>query len=127
MPPRRRDAHSLGELEAAVLEALWDHGELSTPDVHEVVGEPRGLAYTTILTVLQRLTKKGLVRRSAGGRSHVHAPTLSREEFANRRAESLAGMLVEIGTTGVGAFLAEARRLDPEVIETLRQRLEAEQ
>lgn len=126
MPPRRRDTPSLGELETAVLETLWEHGALSTPEVYEVIGEPRGLAYTTVLTVLQRLTKKGLVRRSGGGRSHIHQPTLSREEFANRRAESLAGVLAEIGTSGVGAFVAEARRLDPELIEALRQRLESE-
>lgn len=125
-PPRRRENPSLGELEAAVLESLWDHGELSTPAVYELIGEPRGLAYTTVLTVLQRLTKKGLVRPSAGGRSHIYAPTLSREEFAIRRAESLAGVLVEIGTSGVGAFVAEARRLNPELIEALRQRLETE-
>ena len=59
-----RDISQPGELEAAVLEALWAGEELSTPAVHERVGVPRGLAYTTILTVLQRLRKKGLVKRT---------------------------------------------------------------
>ena len=116
---------TLGDLEAAGREALWERGELSTPDVHEVVGVPRGLAYTTILTVLQRLTRKELVTRRGGGRSHLYAPALTREAFQDRRAASLAGLLVEIGSDGVGAFLAEAKRLDPDVIAALRRRLRA--
>jgi predicted transcriptional regulator len=116
---------TLGDLEAAVLEALWEHGELSTPDVYEAVGVPRGLAYTTILTVLQRLARKQLVTRRGGGRSHRYAPALTREAFQERRAESLAGLLVDIGSDGVGAFLAEAERLDPDVVAALRRRLRA--
>jgi len=117
----------LGELEAAVLDVLWEHGELSTPGVHGIVGVPRGLAYTTILTVLQRLTKKRLVTRRGGGRSHLYAPALTRAAFQDRRAESLAGLLVEIGADGVGAFLAEAERLDPDVVALLRRRLRSNQ
>ena len=115
----------LGALEAAVLEALWSAGEMTTPAVHETVGRPRGLAYTTILTVLQRLTRKGLVSRRGGGRSHVYAPALSAEEFAERRAESLASTFVGLGSAGVAAFLAEAKRLDASVVEVLRKQLEA--
>jgi predicted transcriptional regulator len=114
---------TLGELEAAVLEALWVHGELRTPAVHEAVGVPRGLAYTTLLTVLQRLTKKGLVVRRDGGRSHVYTPALTRQQFAARRAELLAGTFVEIGAVGLAAFLTEAERLDPDIVKLLRKRL----
>ena len=113
----------MGELESAVLEALWDEGELATPIAHERVGVPRGLSYTTILTVLQRLTAKGLVVRRGGGRSHLYSPAVTREAFAERRAESLAAALVELGTSGVGAFLAEAGRLDPDMISALRSKL----
>lgn len=123
MTIRRRQATSLGALEAAVLEALWTHGELTTPAVHDVVGKPRRLAYTTVLTVLQRLTKKGLALRRGGGRSHVYAPAITREEFAMRRGESLASAFVDVGAAGVAAFLAETERLDPEMVRALRKRL----
>ncbi len=123
MPPRKR-ADALGTLEAAVLEALWQNA-MSTPAVYDAVGRPRGLAYTTILTVLQRLLKKGLVVRSGGGRSHIYAPAMSRERYAELRGESLASTFVEIGTSGVAAFLAEAERLDPALVSVLRRRLQA--
>ena len=112
-----------GELEAAVLDALWERGELSTPAVYQVVGTPRGLAYTTILTVLQRLTRKGLLARRGGGRSHLYAAALTREQFAERRGETLAAALVDVGAAGLGAFLAEVRRLDPQVVAQLRRQL----
>lgn len=123
MPEPRKPLEAPGDLEAAVLDALWDQGELSTPSVHEVVGVPRGLAYTTILTILQRLHKKGLLVRRGGGRSHLYSPALTREQFAERRGESLAAALVDVGAAGVGAFLSEMRRLDPEAAARLRKEL----
>ena len=114
---------SLGELEQTVLERLWSDGPLTTPEVHERVGKPRNLAYTTILTVLQRLAKKGLTIRSETGKGHTHVPALSRDEFAVRRGESLAAMVTELGAVGMTAFLAQAERLDPGVLATLREAL----
>ena len=117
---------SVGELEASVLAALWDGGELATPEVFNPVGRPRGLAYTTILTVLQRLYHKGLVSRRSAGKAHVYAPAMSREQFSGRRGESLAGALVKLGEAGLAAFLAEADRLDPAFLAQLRSQLKDE-
>jgi predicted transcriptional regulator len=118
---------SLGELEALVLFALWEKDELSTPEVFNEVGVPRGLAYTTILTVLQRLFKKGLVIRHAAGKSHLYAPALTREQFSQRRGEVLAAAMVKLGSAGLSAFLSEADRLDPEFMAQLRDQLKGNQ
>ncbi|NJD64239.1 MAG: BlaI/MecI/CopY family transcriptional regulator [Chloroflexi bacterium] len=118
-----RDLSHPGELEAAVMEALWSEPGLSTPAVHERVGVPRGLAYTTILTVLQRLYKKGLLQRREAGRAHVYSPALSREDFARRRGHDLAAVLGGLGEAGMAAFLAEAERVDPAAFEVLRSKL----
>lgn len=113
----------LGDLESAILDALWEGGDLSTPEVHERVGVPRGLSYTTTLTVLQRLAVKGLATRRGGGRSHIYSAAMTREQYAGQRAESLAAALVELGASGVSAFIAEAGRLDPEMVDQLRAQL----
>jgi len=115
---------SVGELEASVLSSLWDSGEMSTPAVFQQVGQPRGLAYTTILTVLQRLHRKGLVSRRGAGKAHVYSPAMSREQFSERRGEFLAVAVVGLGRAGMSAFLAEAKRLDPEFLAILRARLD---
>jgi predicted transcriptional regulator len=122
-PGQPTGSSSLGALEGAVLEALWTSGELATPAVFDLVGKPRGLAYTTILTVLQRLHRKGLLNREERGKSHLYSPAITRADFAERRGQSLAGVLVDLGSVGVSAFLAEASRLDPAVIELMRKEL----
>lgn len=116
-------AGGLGELEGPVLEALWDHGELSTPAVHELIGKPRGLAYTTILTVLQRLHKKGLAGRREEGRAHRYYAAVSREEFSRRRGQILAASLAGLGEAGIAGFLAEAESGDHGVFDQLKARL----
>jgi len=123
MPLERFPSSALGDLERAVLEQLWADGELSTPDVYERVGKPRQLAYTTILTVLQRLAKKGLTVRREVGKGHVHAPALTRDEFAVLRGENLAGLVTSLGSAGMAAFFAEAQRLDPAAVALLQEQL----
>jgi predicted transcriptional regulator len=73
--------NKLGELERAVMEVLWDHAEpMVVRDVARALAE-RELAYTTVMTVLDRLTKKGFVRRHRDGRAWRYVPTASREGY----------------------------------------------
>lgn len=71
----------LGELERSVMEVLWDRTEPVA--VREVVSalDDRELAYTTVMTVLDRLTKKGFVRRDRDGRAWRYVPVASREHY----------------------------------------------
>lgn len=70
-----------GELERAVIEVLW---RAATPSsvrsVHEALADP-ALAYTTVMTVLDRLARKGLVRRERVGRAWRYRAASSREAY----------------------------------------------
>ena len=66
-------------LELECLKALWGMGEGSVRDVRQVLVGNRDLAYTTVLTVLDRLEKRGGVTRRKQGRSFIYAPKVSRE------------------------------------------------
>ncbi|MEH1130582.1 BlaI/MecI/CopY family transcriptional regulator [Micromonospora sp. CPCC 206061] len=71
-----------GELESAVMEWLWDKGEPATVrQVHTVLCERRELAYTTVLTVMDNLYKKGWLRREPAGRAHRYEPVANREQY----------------------------------------------
>ncbi|MFP5416391.1 MAG: BlaI/MecI/CopY family transcriptional regulator [Actinomycetes bacterium] len=69
----------LGDLEHAVMDVLWGR-EAPTPvrDVHEELARGREIAYTTVMTVLDRLSKKGIVRRQLDGRAWLYVPARSR-------------------------------------------------
>ncbi|WP_268768055.1 BlaI/MecI/CopY family transcriptional regulator [Mycolicibacter heraklionensis] len=72
----------LGDLERTVMECLWSaSGALTVREVHASVAVKRNLAYTTIMTVLQRLAKKNLVVQRRDNRAHRYVPTRGRAEL----------------------------------------------
>ncbi|HEY5855909.1 MAG TPA: BlaI/MecI/CopY family transcriptional regulator [Aldersonia sp.] len=72
----------LGELEKAVMDHLWSNAEPQTVrQVHEALSARRELAYTTVMTVLQRLAKKNLVTQQRDDRAHRYAPVHGRDEL----------------------------------------------
>ena len=86
MPPK------LGELERAVMDALWAaSAPLTAKAVQDSLGD-RELATTTVLTVLSRLQQKGLVTRERDGRAHRYQPSAPREDhIAALMSEALDG------------------------------------
>ena len=82
----------LGPLEIAVMEILWELGESNVHDVIEKLGRP--LAYTTIMTTLDRLYKKGLLDRHKSERAFLYSTRQTRLEWEQKRAgEFVAGFL----------------------------------
>jgi predicted transcriptional regulator len=73
---------ALGDLEREVMTQLWDAGEpLTVRQVHERLNREKDLAYTTVMTVLDRLAKKGVVLQQKADRAYRYAPAQSREEM----------------------------------------------
>ncbi|MBB4690358.1 BlaI/MecI/CopY family transcriptional regulator [Paractinoplanes abujensis] len=73
---------ALGDLEREVMTQLWDAGEpLTVRQVHERLSRQRDLAYTTVMTVLDRLAKKGVVLQQKADRAYKYAAAQSREEM----------------------------------------------
>jgi predicted transcriptional regulator len=68
-------------LELECLKVLWLLGEGNVKEVRKALAESRPLAYTTIMTVLDRLVRKGGVSRRKVGRSFVYVPVLTRESL----------------------------------------------
>ncbi|MBC7309060.1 MAG: BlaI/MecI/CopY family transcriptional regulator [Actinomycetales bacterium] len=77
----------LGDLERAIMDRLWALDEtdptasLTVRDIHESISQERDIAYTTVMTVLDRLTKKGLVTRERDGRAWRYQPVSTSEEI----------------------------------------------
>ena len=80
---------SMGELERAVMDILWDQGGWRTPgEVYQRLQDP-SLAYTTVMTILVRLWRKGRVERHCDGRAYAYHPVVTREEYVAARMEEL--------------------------------------
>lgn len=97
--PNAASPPALGPLEITVLEILWNRGE---SNVHEVVQKlDRPLAYTTVMTTLDRLFKKGLLARRKAERAYFYSPRLSRREWEHKRAgDFVAGFFTDPRSSG---------------------------
>lgn len=72
----------LGELERTVMERVWSTDQpLSVRDVHDLLQRDREVAYTTVLTVMDRLARKGLLTRVLSGRAYLYTATRPRDAY----------------------------------------------
>ncbi len=92
-------------LELDCLRALWRIGEGSVKDVRGVVTEDRNLAYTTIMTVLERLTRRGAVERKKSGRAFVYLPVMGRDQARRLAVKELANTYFEGSVDNLRGYL----------------------
>lgn len=93
-------------LELECLRALWGLGEGSVRDVRKVMVK-RELAYTTVMTVLDRLEKRGGVTRKKRGRSFIYAPKLSRETIRKYAVKELVDAFFDGSEESLMQFLRQ--------------------
>ena len=112
----------LGQLESEVMQRIWARGEVSVRDLHTEFA-PR-LAYTTVMTTLDRLYKKDLLKRRKLGRAFLYTPIVSERDYRECMAQQL--MLMVLGSAkhqdSVLSFLVDAvGDNDPQTLDKLDQ------
>jgi predicted transcriptional regulator len=113
---RERVPPPLHELETAVMEELWRTGEAPVRSVMEALNarSRRDRAYTTYMTIMARLHKKGLLVRRREGKTDHYAPVYAREEYMRLRAGAEVDQLVsEYGDLALTQFARQMAGLDP--------------
>ncbi|SDT60804.1 BlaI/MecI/CopY family transcriptional regulator [Jiangella sp. DSM 45060] len=120
MPGRAR----LGELERAVMEQLWAlRAPATVRQVHEALAGSRDIAYTTVMTVLDRLARKGSAEQIRDGRAYRYRPAFSRDELT---AELMHEALDTVdGSDRTAALLRFVGSASEDDARALREALEA--
>ncbi len=96
-------------LELLCLQALWSLGEGTVHDVRKVVSKERILAYTTVMTLLGRLEKRGYVSRRKPGRSYLYRPDTSRDTLREHAIKQLVDGFFEGSGDALLRYLREPR------------------
>src|SRR5271170_8050530 len=94
----------LAPLELDCMNTLWPIGEATVREIRERLATRRARAYTTIMTIMDRLARKGVVERRKSGRAYIYRPRLSAEEA---RAQALAQVLDGFFAGSKEALLAQ--------------------
>jgi predicted transcriptional regulator len=117
------DRPGLSEAEMEVLKALWAHGPGTVRRVKEVlVG--RRWAYTTVLTLLQRLVAKGYAASEAAGVAYVFRAAVTREEVLERRLKETAEELCDGSAAPLLLALVQGNKFSPEELARFRRLLD---
>ena len=115
----------LGPLENSVMEIIWTRGDCNVHDVVEILDRP--LAYTTVMTTLDRLFKKALLDRRKDERAFIYSPRLSRQEWEEKRAGDLvAGFLAGPNHSGevlISCLVEAVGRHDEALLDELERKI----
>jgi BlaI family penicillinase repressor len=116
---------SISDTELDVLKVLWERGPGTVREVNAILRrQGRRWAYTTVLTLLQRLEAKGYVKSDKTAVAHVFEAAVSRDRLLRQRLKDLANDLCEGTATPLVLALVEGHRFTPEEIARLRQFLD---
>jgi predicted transcriptional regulator len=95
-------------LELQCLTALWTLGEANVQAVRDLLAPSKPLAYTTVMTMLDRLTRKEVLSRRKVGRSFVYKPEVTRDEVRQLAVQELVESLFEGSLANLKSFLSGA-------------------
>jgi BlaI family penicillinase repressor len=119
-------SHHLGDLQLAIMRVLWNRGEATVAEVHEALEPERGLALTTIATMLTKMEKKGVVDHHADGRRFIYRPLVSESQVRRSMVADLTSQLFRGDVTALVNHLLSEHEIDERELAQLRDLISAQ-
>ena len=114
----------LGELEATVLERIWGRENVAVRDVFNELQQERDIAYTTVMTTMDRLWSKGLLSRVKDRNAYLYSPVYSKKRLIqNCINQVLDSVLPDITEPSLAHFVSNLEKVNPALINELKKLL----
>lgn len=115
-----------GDLELAIMEVLWAKGPMKGRDLHLEIRREKSIAYTTALTVLDRLSKKGFITKDAGSGTILFSPRLERDAYRGLVAADLVQKAFDVSPDlAISAFAGQFSNMAKEDLGELERLIKA--
>jgi predicted transcriptional regulator len=114
---------ALSELQIAVMRVLWQRDEASVADIATVLGDERGLKYTTVATLLTRLEKRGVIAQRREARQLIYRARVTEPHVRRSMVADLIGSLFGGDPRALVAHLVDESEIAPGDLERVRKRL----
>jgi len=111
VPDAERHEQNLGELELDALKVIWKHEPCTVQQATEVLGEQRGCARTTVLTIMQRLHAKGFLKRRKQDGVFRYTATRDRRQTLGRLTQQFVDTVLDGSALPMVAYLAQSGNL----------------
>lgn len=121
----RPPSPTVTDAEQAILEVLWELGEGSVREVAERLSARKPVAYTTVLTMLGVLRRKGLVTHREEGRAFIYRPALTKDQVRERALHRLVSQLFDGSPETLALHLLERHDVDPDRLRALGEKVRA--
>ncbi len=115
---------SLGDLQLAIMRVLWQRGEAAVTAVHGDLREERGLAPTTIATMLVKMEKKGVVTHRGEGRKYLYSPAVTEDEVRRSMVSEMTEKLFQGNVTALVSHLLEDGDLEARQVAEIKNLIE---
>jgi len=112
--------HTLGELQHAIMQVLWTRSEATVAEVHEALFDERGLAPTTIATMLRKMEDKGVVAHRVEDHHFVYQATVSEDAVRSTMVSELLDRLFAGDPAALVSHLVADHDIDEAEVERLR-------
>jgi predicted transcriptional regulator len=120
----RKPSPTLTPQELEIMKAVWGRGEATVRDVYEDLLAARKVAYTTVMTMMNVLERKGHLRKKAAGRSFVYRPTRPQQQVVGSMVREFVKRVFGGSAQPLLVHLVEDERLTPEELDALAKRIE---
>lgn len=120
-------SHHLGDLQLAIMRVLWARQEATVAEVQETLEPDRGLALTTIATMLTKMEKKGVVDHRTDGRKFVYRPTVTEKQVRRSMVSDLTSQLFRGDVTALVNHLLAEHEIESEELSQLRAMIAAKE
>lgn len=121
---KEKNIYQPSEVELEILQILWAHQPTTVRFVYEKIAKTREVSYTTILTFLQRMAKKDMVKRSKKGKTHYYTAVPKETEVQKNLFQRLLNTAFKGSTIKMVMHALGQDKASPEEIEALQQWLE---
>jgi len=121
---KRKPLDDLGDLQRAVLETVWELGEANVHKVREQLDRDKTLAYTTVLSAMQKLEKAGWLDHRPEGKSYVYFATQSREQAGLGSVRRLVKRIFEGDALAMFQHLIQEGNLNAKELGELKRMIE---
>jgi predicted transcriptional regulator len=112
----------IGSLEAEILAIVWEKKRATVRDVYETLRERRPIAYTTVMTVMNNLVKKGLLAQNRENIAYMYTPAMPGDEVANTILDSVVTTLMRNQPSlAISHLLGLKKDLTPEQTAKLKE------
>ncbi len=111
----------LGELESKVMQEVWSTPQCTAKEVLARLREQRKIAHTTLLTILYRLYKKGLLTRSRVGKAFLYSPAFSQPQFNEMVTRDVLEALLQEDSRPILSTFVDLVSTDEELLEELEE------